>query len=110
MARPVTAVQHGNHIYSLEHIGYKRDRTDPMYAYKYTAYIDGQRWRYFRQRKEFFEAVDLQPLDFHLGAHAREVQVAEFLSTHHGAELLDKIIRRAQELKNNGQHLQTNPD
>jgi hypothetical protein len=91
----VNALQHGNHIYTVRRLQSSED----MRPFKYVGFIDGKRWRYFKTRKEFEEAVDLQPEDFHLGQHAREVEIAQLISETKGSELLDKIIARCRDLK-----------
>ena len=100
MTNDVHAISAHGHVYHIEPIpDHLRQQLRP---FKWYGYKDGARWSMFRDKRDFEAAVAFDETDPPRGPHARDTDVAEFLSTRQGKQILDTLEqnflkRRAQQ-------------
>lgn len=105
MAHKTEALAKGGRVYTI--INHHTERHDPLRWAKYIGFRDGVRWRAFRSKKEFREAVDMEP-DFFPSTPVTEQYVnamhAQFLSEYAGEQTLRELqLALAKQKREGGQ-------
>jgi hypothetical protein len=103
MSDSVHAISANGHVYHLERIPESVHRFRPeLRRFRWYGFKDGDRWSIFRDKSDLERAVAHDEPAPVRGPHARDTDVAEFLSTYQGKQILDTLEqnylkRRAQQ-------------
>jgi len=96
MARKTYALAKGGHVYTV--VQHHPEAWEGPRAPRYIGFKDGNRWGAFRSKKEFEQAVDMEPDFLQLDKQAITDQmmwamVEERLSTWRGNQMAEELLR-----------------